>query len=225
LTDAEKGQLVSIWIIAADKKGIIPDDVRIIQKICMLDNAPNVNKFIELGFLTSNGCHHDVIVTPNGCQGDVPDKIRVETETETETATSKSTNRERSVNEAQPNQEPGTRNQEQGLNNTSKTSCNFDSFWLAYPKKVGKKKTRAIWKRRKLDRIAEQIISDVENRIHADQKWIDGYIPNPTTYLNGDRWEDEITRIKKPQNLAEMMKNYKGGNPFEIKDGSVISEQ
>jgi len=30
---------------------------------------------------------------------------------------------------------------------------------------------------------------------------------------------------KEPQSLAERMKNYKGGNPFEIKDGSVISEQ
>lgn len=63
LTDAEKGQLVSIWVLAADKKGVIPDCPNTIQKMCMLDKKPNLNKFIELGFLASDGCHDDVTVT------------------------------------------------------------------------------------------------------------------------------------------------------------------
>jgi len=25
-----------------------------------------------------------------------------------------------------------------------------------------------------------------------DYRWLDGYIPNPETYLNGNRWEDDI---------------------------------
>jgi hypothetical protein len=93
LTDDEKGQLVSIWIIAADKKGVIPADPRILRKICLLDNEPNVNRFMELGFLEpegqpesdklkDNGCQRDVNVTSSGCQSDAP-----ETETETETET------------------------------------------------------------------------------------------------------------------------------------------
>ena len=51
LSDSEKGQLVSIWILAADKDGKIPSDSKIIQKMCMLDNEPNIQKFKELGFL------------------------------------------------------------------------------------------------------------------------------------------------------------------------------
>jgi hypothetical protein len=53
LTDAEKGQLVSIWVIAADKKGRISSCPSIIKKMCLLDRVPNISKFIELGFMTT----------------------------------------------------------------------------------------------------------------------------------------------------------------------------
>ena len=84
LTDSEKGQLVSIWILAADKKGVIPDNPKIVMKMCALDSPPNLNKFKDLGFLTSDGCHDDVNLASSGCHVDAPetetetDKIRVE---------------------------------------------------------------------------------------------------------------------------------------------------
>ena len=84
LSDAEKGQLVSIWLIAADKNGQIPSDPTILRKICQLDEAPNVNKFIELEFMESDGSQGGATVTPRRRQVDRP-----ETETETETETEK----------------------------------------------------------------------------------------------------------------------------------------
>ena len=51
LTDSEKGQLVSLWILAADKGGIIPADPEMLKKLCMLDNPPDIDKFMELNFL------------------------------------------------------------------------------------------------------------------------------------------------------------------------------
>ena len=68
----------------------------------------------------------------------------------------------------------------------------FDEFWDEYPKKIEKKKAKQKWKSRNLDCIADQIIEDIKTRKAKDRKWLDGYIPNPTTYINGDRWEDEI---------------------------------
>lgn len=68
----------------------------------------------------------------------------------------------------------------------------FSEFWTAYPKKVGKKTCLGIWKRRKLDNKADLIIADITRRQSDDVKWREGFIPNPQTYLNGDRWEDEI---------------------------------
>jgi hypothetical protein len=66
----------------------------------------------------------------------------------------------------------------------------FDRWWKIYPKKRDKKKALAAWKRIKPD--ADTLITDTENRITADSLWLDGYIPNPSTYLNGERWHDEI---------------------------------
>ena len=76
LSDAEKGQLVSIWIVGADKDGIVPDDPDILRKVCILDKAPDINLLIGSGFL----CHDDVTMASVGRQDDTP-----ETETETET--------------------------------------------------------------------------------------------------------------------------------------------
>ena len=52
LTDAEKGQLVSIWILAADKGGFIPADPKTLKKLCMLDSEPDMQKFADLDFVT-----------------------------------------------------------------------------------------------------------------------------------------------------------------------------
>lgn len=88
----------------------------------------------------------------------------------------------------------------------------FDDFWKVYPKKVGKKKCKDAWKRRKFETkvvqdtcmkdgdvelsMADVIIADVERRVKSDRKWLEGFVPNPLTYINGDRWEDEIQSQK-----------------------------
>jgi len=82
----------------------------------------------------------------------------------------------------------------------SATPDRFDEFWSAYPKRVKKKQAREKWKRKKYDRIADQILQDIETRKTMDARWLDGFIPDPTTYLNGERWEDEI---EKPRNHAD----------------------
>lgn len=68
----------------------------------------------------------------------------------------------------------------------------FDEFWKAYPRHENRKKAERTWASRKLDRIAEQIITAVRDRVAGDPKWRDPqYVPHPTTYLNGDRWLDQ----------------------------------
>ena len=70
--------------------------------------------------------------------------------------------------------------------------CRFEDFWKVYPTKREKKKAREAWKRHKLDGRADEIIADVEKRQRMDAQWQRGYVPHPTTYINGHRWEDEI---------------------------------
>ena len=78
LSDAEKGQLVSIWMLAADKDGVIPDSDKMIQKMAMLDSKPNINKFIDLGFLTTTCQPHDNQENKPCPQVDAPEEKRVE---------------------------------------------------------------------------------------------------------------------------------------------------
>ena len=78
LTDSEKGQLVSIWILAADKDGTIPDSPKMIQRMAMLDTLPNLSKFIELGFLSTTCQPHDNQEINPCPQHDAPEKRREE---------------------------------------------------------------------------------------------------------------------------------------------------
>lgn len=71
----------------------------------------------------------------------------------------------------------------------------FDNFWSIYPKKVDKKKSQLKWNRLK-ESEKSIIMQDIPNRLENDDKWIKGYAPNPTTYLNGERWNDEITSTR-----------------------------
>lgn len=80
LTDAQQGQLVNLWLLAADDNGRIPEDPAFLKKICCLDSEPEVDLFISLGFIDDRR-QHDADVTPERRQADAPE---VEAETETE---------------------------------------------------------------------------------------------------------------------------------------------
>ena len=71
----------------------------------------------------------------------------------------------------------------------------FEAFWAAYPKKVGKDAARKVWERRKPDReLTERMLAAIETQ-RAAEMWRreDGrFIPNPATWLNQGRWQDEL---------------------------------
>lgn len=71
----------------------------------------------------------------------------------------------------------------------------FDDFWAVYPKKDAKQAAEKAWLKLKPDDDLKQaIIAGV--RRNVDGRWKDAerrYIPNPSTYLNQRRWEDEVT--------------------------------
>ena len=55
LSDAEKGQLVSLWLLASDKEGFIPASPKMLKKICALDTEPDIKKFMQYQFVESTG--------------------------------------------------------------------------------------------------------------------------------------------------------------------------
>ena len=80
LTDAERGQLVAIWLLAADHNGVIPASPEMIQKVCYLETPPNLNKFIKLEFIENNPNYNDATTTPPRRQHDQPkaEKSRID---------------------------------------------------------------------------------------------------------------------------------------------------
>lgn len=72
----------------------------------------------------------------------------------------------------------------------------FDKFWVIYPRKVGKGAAQKAWDKLKPDsELTDRILSAVEQQKRSAQWTKDGgqYIPNPATWLNQQRWEDEAT--------------------------------
>jgi hypothetical protein len=84
-----------------------------------------------------------------------------------------------------------------------KTEIPFTQFWDLYPKKAEKKKTEAKWDRLSKS-VQEKILEDLPKRKESEA-WKKGFILNPMTYLNGERWEDElgIAKSEKAQRLEK----------------------
>lgn len=77
-----------------------------------------------------------------------------------------------------------------------KVTYTFEQFWSDYPKKTGKKDCERRFS--KLTAIERKRIEDtLSERVKTDENWSAGkFVPNPATYLNQGRWDDQYT--KKP---------------------------
>lgn len=70
----------------------------------------------------------------------------------------------------------------------------FLRFWAAYPRKVDKQKALNAWKKLSPDGELCQVIAAALEEQKRSPQWLkDGgaYIPYPSSWLNGRRWEDE----------------------------------
>lgn len=77
---------------------------------------------------------------------------------------------------------------------TRAKSSDFDLFWQAYPKKVGKEAARKAFSRVKAP--LESLLTAVERQKCGNQWTTENgrFIPNPATWLNQGRWEDEVAQ-------------------------------
>jgi uncharacterized protein YdaU (DUF1376 family) len=97
-----------------------------------------------------------------------------------------------SGSEINPNQEPLTNNHKP-ITNIKPIRANalddgFNEFWNSYPIKTGKGAAEKSWKKEKpnIDLVLKALVWQQDSK-----KWLDGFIPNPSTYINQKRWLDE----------------------------------
>jgi len=94
-------------------------------------------------------------------------------------------------------------NKDKDINTTkdliNKYTEDFEKFWKVYPKKIGKGKAFQSWKKIRPSRELQALIIDaVIKQCESDQWKQKGgqFVPNPATWLNESRWDDEITKIE-----------------------------
>jgi hypothetical protein len=75
---------------------------------------------------------------------------------------------------------------------TTDTDAAFDVFWKLYPKKVGRDAARTKWtaalKRASLD----EVMAGLHKYLPIWRTTEPKFIPNPATWLNQGRWQDEL---------------------------------
>ena len=91
--------------------------------------------------------------------------------------------------------------------------CPFDLFWNEYPNKENKKKAQQIWKSKNLDSSLDDIIDFIKRAKNTD-RWYKKIIPHPSTFLNQERWNDDLTSYGERKVRA-----YYRGDPVVEKNG------
>lgn len=79
------------------------------------------------------------------------------------------------------------------------TIDHFETFWSAYPKKIGKDKCRRWFSSRKVDDgFIGEILKALEIQKKSQQWTRDSgqYIPHPYTWLSQGRWQDEVAQSR-----------------------------
>ncbi len=73
-------------------------------------------------------------------------------------------------------------------------SDGFERFWKAFPntRKGSKADAYKSWLKRKLEEHTDFIVQDVESKVESHQKWLDGFAPAATTYLNKSGWTEPL---------------------------------
>lgn len=86
-------------------------------------------------------------------------------------------------------------------------ASNFDTFWISYPKKTAKPTAEKAWNKAKINGELSSVMIALNKQKESEQWKSDGgkYIPNPATWLNQRRWEDETTSNVEPDWAKDML--------------------
>lgn len=85
----------------------------------------------------------------------------------------------------------------------------FDTFWAAYPRKVGKGAARKAFAKLPAD-VFPLLVPAVEAQKQCAQWRKNGgeYIPNPATWLNQERWEDKLPDTRTANAKAQELDDF-----------------
>lgn len=97
----------------------------------------------------------------------------------------------------------------------------FDLFWSAYPKKVGKDKALIAWKKKKNKPSIQEILEAVQ-RYKLSKTVRDGFVCHPTTWINEGRWSDELDTFQPREQLTNSLNEAGYESVFDIYEDSNL---
>ncbi len=109
------------------------------------------------------------------------------------------------------------------LKEKERKEIDFNLFWTKYPNKVGKSNCEKIFKKLS-DLDIQKILSTIDSFI-LYKPFKDYTHPNPQTYLNGKRWNDEFSTLKPEKKTNEqlqyeyIMNQIEKNKDHDIKEG------
>lgn len=92
----------------------------------------------------------------------------------------------------------------------------FNKFWAEYPKKRDKQSSKKAFTKLNVDvKLFNQMMASLSQakQSYDWQKNNGQYIPYPSTWLNGRRWEDELSNVSQPQTHREEKKQNEYNEP------------
>lgn len=98
----------------------------------------------------------------------------------------------------------------------------FTTFWAAYPKKAGKADALKAWNKLKPDIVLQAKMGEALTAQKKSPQWTKNngqYIPMPSTWLNGRRWEDEAPQAQSQESQFDRMMAW--AKEFDEKHGNV----
>ena len=85
---------------------------------------------------------------------------------------------------------------------TDNSANDFARWYADYPIKKSRKRAEEAWE--KADKPPLQTMLDILNMQKTnDRQWIEGFAPQPTTYLNQERWNDELEHGRKQETVSD----------------------
>lgn len=148
-------------------------------------------RFEKLGFLTSKSTNKNRLITI----------VNWELYQSIDSKNNKQTNKQLTSNQQADNKRITTNKKEKkekkvkNNNICSNSDELFSQFWSAYPKKRGKSNALRSWEKLKISNELFNIIMTKLEIFKISNDWLKDngqFIPYPSTWLNGKRWEDEL---------------------------------
>lgn len=175
--DAAKA-LIGMWLLAIEGKGFLPNDIEETAFRLRIDPkkmSTILDELVHWIVIDDTDCTKPYETVPKRC-------LELELELDVDKIRDNTLSIE---NEPIPETKPAKPAQD----NTA-----FETFWKAYPHKVGKPNALKAWNKQKLNESIDIILASLE-RWKASKAWTkDGgqFIPHPATWLNREGWNDEV---------------------------------